>query len=220
MSAIDPFAPPADASADAPDPAPSTDGRLARRDRNRTAVLDAIIDLFTEGDLDPSPEQVARRAGISPRSVYRYFDDREALQREAIDHHLARVLPLAQIPAIGQGPLTERISVFVTHRLRLYETVAATARATRRRAHNDEIARERLEWTRRGLREQVKRQFAPELDAMSARTRRARIAALDALCELEALDHYRVHRGFSTSETEALLVDALAALLDGDARAH
>lgn len=216
MSATDPFAPPADATADAPEPAPPTDGRLARRDRNRTAVLDAIIDLFTEGDLDPTPELVARRAGISPRSVYRYFDDREALLREAIDHHLARVLPLAQIHDIGEGPLADRVPVFVAHRLRLHEAVGATARATRRRAATDEIVRDNLEWTRRGLREQIERQFAPELDAMPARTRRARIAALDALCELEALDHYRIHRGFSTSETETLLVDALFALLRTD----
>jgi TetR/AcrR family transcriptional regulator, regulator of autoinduction and epiphytic fitness len=214
VSTLDPFAPPATATdGGAPADAP-VDGRLARRDRNRAAVLDAIIDLFTEGDLDPSPELVARRAGISPRSVYRYFDDREALLREAIAHHLARVLPLAQIHDIGEGPLDRRVPAFVSHRLRLYETVAATARATRRRAATDEIVREQLEWTRRGLREQIERQFAPELDAMPTRSRRARVAALDAICELETLDHYRVHRGFSTSETETLLVEAIHALLE------
>lgn len=213
MSTVDPFARAEIATGAAPAAATPVDGRLARRDRNRAAVLDAIIDLFTEGDLDPSPELVARRAGISPRSVYRYFDDREALQREAIAHHLTKVLPFAQIPDLGEGPLHRRIPTFVAHRLRLYETVAATARATRQRAATDDIVREQLEWTRRNLRGQIERQFAPELDAMPPRTRRARVAALDALCELEALDHYRVHRGFSTSETETLLVDALHALL-------
>lgn len=212
MSTVDAFPPVGSGTGTAPADAP-VDGRLARRDRNRAAVLDAIIDLFTEGDLDPSPELVARRAGISPRSVYRYFNDREALQREAIAHHLAKVLPFAQIPDLGNGPLDRRIPTFVSHRLRLYETVAATARATRRRAVGDEIVRENLEWTRRNLRDQVERQFAPELDAMAPRTRRARVAALDTLCEFEALDHYRVHRGFSTSETENLLVDAIHALL-------
>jgi AcrR family transcriptional regulator len=215
VNAADPFAPPA-APADvsgATSAAEPVDGRLARRDRNRTAVLDAIIDLFTEGDLDPSPERVARRAGISPRSVYRYFDDREELLRAAISHHLERVLPLYHFPRIGEGPLDARVPAFVAHRLRLYETIAAASRGTRRRAATDEVVREQLEWTRRGLREQVEKQFAPELDTMPARTRRARVAALDALCELEALDHYRVHRGFSTRETETLLTDAVRALL-------
>ena len=193
--------------------AEASDGRLARRDRNRAAVLDAMIALFSEGDLDPTPERVARRAGISPRSVYRYFDDREALLRAAIGHQLDGVWHLYLLHRIGEGPLDARLAEFVGQRVRLYEVVGAAARATRLRAVTDEILREQLELTRRALREQVEKQFAPELDAMPARTRRARVAALDAVCEFEALDHYRRHRGFSTTETEALLVDALGALL-------
>jgi AcrR family transcriptional regulator len=197
-------------------PAPiveSTDGRLARRDRNRAAVLDAMLALFTEGDLDPSPEQVAARAGISPRSVYRYFEDREALLRAAISHHLDGVWHLYVLHGIGDGPVEDRVEAFATHRVRLYEAIGATARATRMRAATDEILREQLELTRRALREQIEKQFAPELGAMPARVRRARVAAIDAMCELEALDHYRDHRGFSTTQTEALLADAIHALL-------
>jgi AcrR family transcriptional regulator len=194
-------------------PPASSDGRLARRDRNRTAVLDAMLALFAEGDLDPTPEQVAGRAGISPRSVYRYFEDREALLRAAISHHLDSVWHLYLFHGIGAGPLDARIDTFATHRVRLYEAIGATARATRMRAATDEILREQLELTRRALREQIEKQFAPELDVMPARVRRARVAAIDAMCELEALDHYRHHRGFSTTQTGALLADALQALL-------
>ncbi|MGZ4675246.1 MAG: TetR/AcrR family transcriptional regulator [Acidimicrobiia bacterium] len=196
-----------------PAPPGTADGRLARRDRNRAAVLDAMIALFSEGDLDPTPDQVARRAGISPRSVYRYFDDREALLRAAIGHHLERIWPLYHFHRIGEGPLPTRVADFAAHRVRLFEAIGATARATRMRAAVDDILREQLELTRRNLREQVEKQFAPELDAMPPRVRRARVAAIDALCELESLDHYRLHRGFSTTETEALLADALRALL-------
>jgi len=199
-----------------PGPAPvatSTDGRLARRDRNRAAVLDAMLALFTEGDLDPAPEQVAIRAGISPRSVYRYFEDREALLRAAISHHLDGVWHLYVFHGIGEGSVDDRVDAFARHRVRLYEAIGATARATRVRATTDEILREQLELTRRALREQIEKQFAPELDAMPARTRRARVAAIDAVAELEALDHYRLHRGFSTTRTETLLADAIRALL-------
>jgi len=42
------------------------DGRTARRDRNRLAVLDAVIELFAEGDLDPDPEAVAAGAACHP----------------------------------------------------------------------------------------------------------------------------------------------------------
>ena len=103
---------------------------------------------------------------------------------------------------------------FIGCRIQLYEAIAASARATRMSAATDEIMREQLEATRRALRDQIERHFAPELDAMPAATRRGRVAAIDALCELESLDHYRIHRGFSSTDTHSLLLDALRALLD------
>lgn len=189
------------------------DGRVARRDRNRTAVVDAAIELFTEGTLEPDPEDVAARCGLSPRSVYRYFDDREALLRTAIERHFERVRPMAVIDAIGEGPLDQRITRFVAARLTLYEAVASTARAARRRAATSDIVRAQVERTRRALREQVEQHFALELRALPARQRRAVAAAVDALCQLEGLDHYRVHLGCSTAETRALLIDALTRLI-------
>ena len=56
-----------------------SDGRRARRERNREAVLDALMELVKEGDDDPSVDDIAARAGVSYRSVYRYFDDRADL---------------------------------------------------------------------------------------------------------------------------------------------
>ncbi|MEI2697696.1 MAG: hypothetical protein V9E94_04890 [Microthrixaceae bacterium] len=41
-----------------------TDGRTARRERNRAVVLDAVLDLFAEGGSpNPTPDQVAERSG-------------------------------------------------------------------------------------------------------------------------------------------------------------
>jgi AcrR family transcriptional regulator len=190
-----------------------SDGRAARRDRNRNAVLDAMVAMFSEGDLDPTPEGIAARVGLSARSVYRYFDDREALVRAAIDRQLEQVWSLYLIPAIGQGPLDDRIVRFVACRLDLYEAIAATARASRTRASTDAVVRDQVELTRRALRVQIEKHFAPELSALPVPPRRARVAALDALCELEALDHYRVHRGFSSATTRSMLIDTLHILL-------
>lgn len=194
-------------------PAP-VDGRLARRDRNRQAVLDAVIELFAEGVLEPTPEDVAPRAGLSARSVYRYFVDRDELLRSAIDRNLERTLPLFLIHAIGEGPLDDRIDRLVQARLRLYEAVAASYRASRVRGAVDEVIREQVEVTRRALREQTEKHFAPELTRLDARPRRARSAAVDTLTQFDSLDLYRVHRGFSSTETRRLLADALHALLD------
>src|SRR5690606_23355552 len=41
------------------------DGRRARRERGRQAVIDATLDLFLEGGERPTSEEVAARAGVS-----------------------------------------------------------------------------------------------------------------------------------------------------------
>src|SRR5688500_3891186 len=64
------------------------DGRRLRRQQNREAVIDALIELFEEGSYTPSSAEVAERAGISPRSLFRYFDDVDDLNRAAVDRHI------------------------------------------------------------------------------------------------------------------------------------
>src|ERR1035438_5413311 len=69
-----------------------TDGRQLRRRRNRETVVDALLDLYRDGNLRPSTEEIAARSGLSPRSLFRYFDDVDDLTRTAIRHQEHRVL--------------------------------------------------------------------------------------------------------------------------------
>src|SRR5262245_27280839 len=113
---------------------PVADGRTARRERNRVAVLDAVLALFSEGDLRPTAEAVAHRSGVSLRSVYRYVADRGELVLAAIERHHAKIEDLFLIPDLGRGPLADRIERFVAARVTLYEAIAPTHRAARRLA--------------------------------------------------------------------------------------
>ena len=61
------------------------DGRHRRRVENSEAAVRAMIELFEETGSLPTVAEVAGRAGISPRSVFRYFEDVDALTRAAID---------------------------------------------------------------------------------------------------------------------------------------
>ncbi|MGO9874990.1 MAG: TetR/AcrR family transcriptional regulator [Acidimicrobiia bacterium] len=193
------------------------DGRTARRDRNRVAVLDAVLELFSEGDLRPSPERVAARSGVSLRSVYRYVADRGDLIRAAVDRHLERVQPLFVIDSGGEGTIAVRVENFVRARMRGYEAIAATARASRLSAGTNDLIRDQLDRARRLFGAQVEQQFAPELD-LPEPERQAVLAAADALTQIETIDLYRVHRGYSSAETHTLLVTALRVLLDPAAR--
>jgi TetR/AcrR family transcriptional regulator of autoinduction and epiphytic fitness len=194
------------------------DGRTARRDRNRVAAIDAVLELFAEGDLSPTPERVASRSGVSLRSVYRYFADRGDLIRAAVDRHLERVQPLFVIDEPGAGTTAARVERFVEARLRGYEAIAATARASRLRAPSNDIIREQLDRARHIFRAQLEQQFAPELAALEPGPRRAVFAAADALTQIETIDLYRVHGGHSAAETHRLLVTALRTLFDKTSR--
>ncbi len=190
------------------------DGRRARRDRNRLAVLDAVLELFSEGDLVPSPDDVARRSGVSLRSVYRYVADADDLIRSAIDRNQEKVEPLFRIDDLGTGSFPHRLDVFLDTRMRVYEAIAATARASRLAASRSEVIRRQLESGRRAMRTQLERQFAPELDRLDDERRSAVAAAADVLTQVETIDLYRHNRGFSTRQTCGMLQVALRALLD------
>jgi len=191
----------------------TVDGRTARRDRNRDAVLDAVIELFTEGVLDPSVPEVAARSGVSLRSVHRYFEDRDELVRAAIARNLERTAPLFDIPDLGVGRFDQRVERFVAARLRLYEATAPMARVALRRASTNPIIAERLEATWQILRDQLEAMFAPELDALGTAERRAMLAAADVLCGFEGLEHLLVRRGFSVARSRDVLTRSLRALV-------
>jgi TetR/AcrR family transcriptional regulator, regulator of autoinduction and epiphytic fitness len=193
------------------------DGRTARRDRNRLAVLDAVLELLGEGDITPSPEAIALRSGVSLRSVYRYMSHIDDLAHAAIDRHLERVGPLFALEAIGEGAFHDRVERFVSARLRLCEAVAPVARAalarTRMRvAPASQILTESLNARRGLLRVQLSRHFAAELATFGAQGD-AILAAADALTQIETIDWYLVDGGYTLDQTRDALVTGLHRLL-------
>ncbi len=150
------------------------DGRTARRDRNSDAVLDAVHELFVEGQIVPTVEDVAARSGVSPRSVYRYFPDSRALLGAALTRRIEVAEPLWQLEDVGQGSLDDRIERLVAHRLALYETSAPTIRAALSLAHEAPAIARQVERRRQQLSDQTRRHFAAELAAHPGAARRGR----------------------------------------------
>ena len=55
------------------------DGRRERGNRNRSAVVSALLELYALGEFAPSAARIADIAGVSERSVFRYFGDMDDL---------------------------------------------------------------------------------------------------------------------------------------------
>jgi AcrR family transcriptional regulator len=172
-----------------------------------------VLELFGEENLDPTPEQVAARSGVSLRSVYRYFEDRDALLRAAIDRRLETVIPLVWLEDLGEGPRALRVERIVSSRVRLYEEAGPMARASRRRALTNDLISESVQQTHRTLKEQSERQIAKELDMLAPAERDAMAATIDVLLQLESFDHLTLERDLDLDEVHHHLTFALQALL-------
>ncbi len=191
------------------------DGRRARRGRNREAVVDALLDLFREGDLNPSVAVVAERSGVSLRSVFRYFDDLDEMGRIAIQRHLDSVGHLFELPGIGEGPRADRIDALVSQRVALYERVAPVMRAALIRAPFQKVISTALTRRREFLRDQVRQQFAPELAMLNAADAAVVISGADVLTSFESMELLRVDHRLTTAKTEAAIKGSLDRLLPG-----
>lgn len=198
---------------DTQEPESRVDGRVARRERNRIAVLDAVLEMFGEESLFPTIEQASQRSGLSLRSVYRYFADPDELLEAAIKRNIDRNRDAARLPSIGEGPLDGRIDDFVAMRVRLYERIAPVYRATVHNAPQNARVRDELLHTRQEFRQQFERQFAPELDTLRGSERETVPAASDVFTQMDAVDLLRRYRQLTVAETEAALRAGLAALL-------
>jgi len=192
---------------------PAADGRTARRQRNRELVLDAALALFGEGMLEPGAAEVAERSGVSLRSVYRYFDDTDALIRAAVARSIEKVRPLFELDGLGVGPREDRVARIVAGRVRLHDEVAPMVRATLQRAPTNVILRETHERNLAALRRQVEAMFGPELEVLAPDDAREVAAALDLLLGFQSIEHLRRIRGFSVDETRRTLARAVSSVL-------
>jgi AcrR family transcriptional regulator len=193
------------------DAAVAVDGRRLRRQQNREAVIDALLASFREGNYQPSSNEIAERAGLSPRSLFRYFDDIDDLHRAATTRELRRARPLLEIGVEPDAPTGAKIRALVASRVRLYDQTVSSATAVRIAAHRYPVLATELAARRSFLRAQIAALFAPEL----ARDHRALLPALDVLCSFESYELLRVDQRLSRPKTEAALVAALTALFEG-----
>ena len=111
-----------------------TDGRV-RRALDRESVVDALIThLYREGNLRPGTDLIAQRAGLSPRSLFRCFEDTDDLAGEAALRQQIRALPLVVLEVEADADFDERVRVLVEQRFRLFGEIGNAALASRLRA--------------------------------------------------------------------------------------
>ena len=143
---------------------PAVDGRRARGERTRAAIISAFIELIEEGDLKPTGQQIADRAGTSIRALWANFADLETLYDAVGRMLLARADQRpAAVPA--HLPLPERIELFCAQRAAGLEDIAPFAKANRLREPFSAALRTNRRRFLDRIADEVERVFAAELAA-------------------------------------------------------
>jgi AcrR family transcriptional regulator len=170
------------------------------------------MSLLEEGVLSPTAERVAERAGVSERSIFQHFGDREALFNAAAVRQYERIMPTLH-PIDTTLPLAERLDAFVAQRASLLERVTGVRRAALLREHESETIAAWLTATRRAKAREVERVFDQELSELPADSRATVKAAMVASSGWPAWESYRIHQRLGFERASAAMRTTLGCLL-------
>lgn len=188
------------------------DGRVARAQRTRDAVVEALLGLLQDGDRRPTAARIAERAGLSLRSVFQHFADLEALHAAVADLQFERLMTLAG-PPVTDGPLARRLATFVRQRARVLEAMTPVRRSALLFAPSSPTITERLRHGHDVSRGHVAQVFAPELARQRGAARLELLIALAAAASWSAWEELRAHQGLSVARAERVLARTIGALL-------
>jgi len=193
-------------------PAKARDGRTVRAERTRKALVDSLLALLDEGRLRPTAAEIAAGAGVSERSVFQHFPDREALLEAVAREQYERVMPTVR-PVDASQTLASRVMEFADQRCRMLERSKGVRRAALLMEPESEVVAGWLTSVRRAGAAEVERVFRRELEGTPADEREALRAALVASCSWGTFESLRLHQGLSAVRTRSAMSELLARLL-------
>ncbi len=184
------------------------DGRRQRASDSRRRIALAMLDLVREGETAPSADQVAERAGVGRRTVFRLFSDMEGVYREMHAAMLGRLLPKLATPFAAQG-WRGKLDEIVERRARMFEEMLPIKSA----ADAHRYASNFLQDEHKKLTQLQRNTMLAVLPAnVAAQTHK--IEALDLALSFEAWRRLRQEQRLSIKQAMATQRLLIAALMD------
>ena len=176
-----------------------TDGRIQRSERSRTAIVQAMLELIREGSLSPTAQQVAERADVGVRTVFRHFSDMETLFSTMNEQIKGEVESLF-IEKVQTGPYEQRVDGLIERRMEIFATLAPYIRSSTLQRWRSAFLQAEHERTIRTLRLDLRR-WLPEVESLPAEVG----DALELIVSFEALNRLRVDQRLTLRRTVAVL---------------
>lgn len=185
---------------------PPMDGRARRSRQSRQRIVDAMIELVQTGVLEPTADQVAGRAGLAMRTVFRHFSDMESLYREIARRMQTHAQPLMDEP-IDSETWQQSLHKLVDKRARLYEELLPMRRAADALRHRSPfLQQEEVRFVR--LARDVLRRTLPAILAGDP----DRFEALDAVLSYDMWMRLRRSQSLSAGAARGVVHAAVASL--------
>ncbi len=190
----------------------SRNGRVARGERTRQRLAEAVISLLEAGDPAPTARAVAAHAGVSLRLVFHHFKDMDAVYDEVVRLQIRRHWSLLRAPK-PTLPLETRITQTVRARARLYEDTTPVRRAAFTMAVGSAQVAHHIAAANSFTRSLLATTFGPELTA-AAEEGKHLLEAVDAAASWEAWDRLRTAQALGPTSSRRTMKRTLRALLE------
>ena len=172
------------------------DGRVARSERTREAIAEALLALLEEGVQRPRAQEIAKRADVAVRTVFQHFDDMEGLYAEILRRQSERIAPFLA-PLDPHRSTADKVRTLVEMRDSMYALAAPLRRGMMRveAAAKSKTFNIALEELRRVMTQQIQQGFVKELhldtDPYDVLLR------IEAITSFEMWDHFVQVQGAS-----------------------
>jgi AcrR family transcriptional regulator len=182
------------------------DGRVQRSERSREAIVIAMLGLIGEGTLSPTAQQVAERAEVGVRTVFRHFSDMETLFA-AMNDRLTEQTESLFVDAIQEGPFADRVEALVERRISIFEELGPYMRAAAIQRRSSAFLQSQHGRNIRTLRRDLRR-WLPEIDSAP----REAADALEMILSFEAWNRLRIEQRLARNRAAAALRSSVSQL--------
>ncbi len=193
------------------------DGRIKRGERNKEAIVSALYELIRQGQVQPAIEDVAAKAGVGTRTVFRQFANIDDLYRGLAHRLRGEVMRLVDVVP-PSGRLQTDVLALVQRRARVFEYITPFRHAGRLVSHQSAFLREEQLAGAKLFRAAIEANLGPHLDALSAPRRADILETLDVLLSFEAWDRLRDQQRLSSKRACEVLVNAVLSLVTSASR--
>lgn len=189
--------------------APVIDGRRKRTVDSRARIVAAMLDLTHAGNVTVSAEQVAERASVGLRTVFRHFKDMDSLYREMSLAIETRLREEVSVGLAGED-WRERLAELIERRTAIFERIAPYKRAEAAHRHRSKVLEEDIHRLNHFLRE-ILRTLLPQGLVRD----QLLFEALDLMLSFESWERLRREQALSPPRAREVLEGAVQRLIAG-----